>query len=119
VRVITRRPLDSTEPYLAGSTQMVYSNLAEEYDPKFALIGSRTFLNNTLGLLGAATYEERHLDSHNARTTGWLRRAPAASGPGATPGRGTDVDGDGTLDWIPEIPRYALDRRETRRPAFL
>ncbi|GFE83323.1 TonB-dependent receptor [Steroidobacter agaridevorans] len=119
VRVITRRPLDSTEPYLAGSTQMVYSDLAKEYDPKFAIIGSRTFLNNTLGVLGAATYEERHLDSHNARTTGWLRRAPAPTGLGATPGRGTDVNGDGTLDWIPEIPRYSLDRRETKRPAFL
>jgi TonB-dependent receptor len=119
VRVITRRPLDSTEPYLAGSTQMIYSDLAREYDPKLAIIGSRTFLNNTLGILGAATYEERHLDSHNARTTGWLRRAPTASGAGATPGRGTDVNGDGTLDWIPEIPRYGLDRRETKRPAFL
>jgi iron complex outermembrane receptor protein len=119
VRVVTRRPLDSVEPYLAGSTQMVYSDLAKEYDPKLAIIGSRTFLNNTLGILGAATYEERHLDSHNARTTGWLRRAPTPSGAGATPGRGTDVNGDGTLDWIPEIPRYALDRRETRRPAFL
>jgi TonB-dependent receptor len=119
VRIITRRPLDSTEPYLAGSTQMVYSDLAREYDPKLAIIGSRTFLNNTLGILGAATYEERHLDSHNARTTGWLRRAPTATGPGATPGRGTDVNGDGTLDWIPEIPRYGLDRRETKRPAFL
>ncbi|WP_129648655.1 TonB-dependent receptor [Peristeroidobacter agariperforans] len=119
VRVITRRPLDSTEPYLAGSTQMVYSDLAKEYDPKLALIGSRTFLNNTFGVLGAVTYEERHLDSHNARTTGWLRRAPTATGSGSTPGRGTDVNGDGTLDWIPEIPRYALDRRETKRPAFL
>ncbi len=119
IRIVTRRPLDNEEPYLAGSVQGVYSNLAEEYDPKFALIGSRTFLNNTLGVLGAVTYEERHLDSHNARTTGWLRRAPTATGAGATPGRGTDVNGDGTLDWISEIPRYGLDRRETRRPAFM
>ncbi len=120
VRVVTRRPLDGGgEPYLAGSTQMVYSNLAEDYDPKLALIGSRTFFNNTFGLLGAVTWEERNLDSHNARTTGWLRRAPAASGAGATPGRGTDVNGDGTLDWVPEIPRYVLDRRETKRPAFM
>ncbi len=29
------------------------------------------------------------------------------------------MNGDGTLDWIPEIPRYGLDRRETKRPAFL
>jgi iron complex outermembrane recepter protein len=119
VRVITRRPLDSAEPYLAGSTQMVYSDLADEYDPKLALIGSKNFLNNTLGVLVAATYEERHLDSHNARTTGWLRRAPTATGAGATPGRGTDVNADGTLDWIPEIPRYALDRRETDRSSFM
>lgn len=119
VRVVTRRPLDSTEPYLAGSTQMIYSDLAKEYDPKFALIGSRSFLNNTFGVLGAVTYEERHLDTHNARTTGWLRRALTPTGPGATPGRSTDVNRDGTLDWIPEIPRYALDRRETKRPAFL
>lgn len=119
VRVLTRRPLDSTEPYIAGSAQMVYSDLADEFDPKLALIGSRTFLNDTLGVLLSATWEERHLDSHNARTTGWLRRAPAASGAGATPGRGTDVNGDGTLDWVPEIPRYIIDRRETTRPAFM
>lgn len=119
VRVITRRPLDSSEPYLAGSAQMVYSDLAEEYDPKFALIGSRTFLNDTLGVLLSATYEERHLNSNNARTTGWLRRAPTATGAGATPGRGTDVNSDGTLDWIPEIPRYILDRRDTKRPAVM
>ena len=34
------------------------------------------------------------------------------------PGRGTDVNADGTLDWIPEIPRYIIDRRETTRQAF-
>lgn len=118
VRVITRKPFDSPEGYLAGSVQGVYSNLAESTDPKFALIGSKNFLDNTLGVLLSAQYEERHIDSNNARTTGWLRRAPTATGPGATPGRGTDVNGDGTLDWIPEIPRYIIDRRETARTAF-
>ena len=43
VRVITRRPFDSKKPVVAGSVQGVYSNLAKEYDPKLALIGSRTF----------------------------------------------------------------------------
>ncbi len=119
VRIVTRRPFDSTEPYLAASAQGVYSNLAESYDPKFSLIGSRTFLDDKLGVLLAANYEKRHLNSNNARTTGWLRRAPTATGPGATPGRGSDVNGDGTLDWIPEIPRDILDRRETKRSAFL
>jgi TonB-dependent receptor len=119
VRVITRRPFDSKEPYLAGSIQGVYSNLAKEYDPKLALIGSKTFLNDTLGVLLSGTWEKRHLNSNNARTTGWIRRAPTAAGtPGATPGRGSDVNGDGTLDWIPEIPRFVNDRRETERKAF-
>jgi iron complex outermembrane recepter protein len=119
VRVVTRRPLDNPESYLAGSTQMVYSDLADEYDPKIALIGSRTFLNNTLGVLVAGTWEERHLDSHNARTTGWLRRNPTANAANAIPGRGTDVNFDGTTDYISEIPRYIMDRRETDRSSFM
>ncbi|MBB6095477.1 TonB-dependent receptor [Povalibacter uvarum] len=122
VRVITRRPFDAVGGFLAGSAQMVYSDLADEYDPKFALIGSRTFFNDTLGVLLSATYEERNLDSNNARTTGWIRRDPnARNAQGALinpPGRHTDINGDGTPEWIPEIPRYIIDRRETKRPAF-
>jgi iron complex outermembrane receptor protein len=118
VRLYTRRPLDDPDGYFAGSVQGVFSDLADEYDPKVALIGSRTFLDGTLGVQFSTQWEQRHLHSNNARTTGWLRRAPTATGPGATPGRGTDVNADGTLDWIPEIPRYINDRRETTRTAF-
>ena len=118
VRVITRRPFDGKEPYLAGSVQGVYSNLAKEYDPKFALIGSKTFFDDKFGVLLSGTWEKRHLNSNNARTTGWIRRAATATGAGATPGRSTDVNGDGTLDWIPEIPRLIIDRRVTERKAL-
>jgi TonB-dependent receptor len=118
VRVFTRKPLDDPEGYLAGSVQGVYSDLADEYDPKLALIGSKTFLDGTLGLLLSTQFEQRHINSHNARTTGWLQRAPTATGAGATPGRGTDVNADGRLDWIPDIPRYIIDRRETTRAAL-
>src|SRR6188508_3559390 len=118
VRVVTRKPLDNPEGYLAGSLQGVYSDLAESTDPKVALIGSEIFLDGTLGVLLSAQYESRHIYSNNARTTGWLQRAPTATGAGATPGRGTDVNADGTLDWIPDIPRYIIDRRETTRTAF-
>jgi TonB-dependent receptor len=119
VRVVTRRPFDNGgAPYLAGSAQGVYSNLAEKLDPKLALIGSRTFFDDKLGVLLGGTWEQRNLHSHNARTTGWIRRAPTATGAGATPGRGTDVNGDGTLDWVPEIPRYIIDTRETKRHAL-
>jgi len=115
VRVITHRPFDSKDPYVAGSVQMVYSDIAESYDPKFALIGSRLFLDDTLGVLLSATYEKRHLFSDNARTTGWIRRAAAANAPA---GRQTDINADGVTDWVPEIPRYIIDRRDTKRPAF-
>ncbi len=118
VRLYTRRPLDSPDGFLAGSVQGVFSDLADEYDPKLAFIASKTFLDNTLGVQFSTQWENRHLYSNNARTTGWLRRAPTATGAGATPGRGTDVNADGTLDWIPEIPRYINDRRETSRAAF-
>jgi iron complex outermembrane receptor protein len=118
VRVITRHPFDQPEGFMSGSMQGVYSDLADSIDPKLALIGSKIFLDGTLGVLMSAQYETRHLDSNNARTTGWLRRAPTATGAGATPGRGTDVNADGTLDWVPEIPRYIIDRRETTRTAF-
>jgi iron complex outermembrane recepter protein len=119
VRIVTRRPFDSSDPYAAASAQMVYSNLAESYDPKVSLIGSRTFLDDTFGVLLAGNYEKRNLFSNNARTTGWLRRAPTATGTGATPGRGTDVNGDGTLDWVPDLPRDIIDRRETKRQSFM
>ncbi len=118
VRLYTRRPLDTPDGYMAGSVQGVYSDLADEYDPKLAFIASKNFLDNTLGVQFSTQWENRHIYSNNARTTGWLRRAPAATGAGATPGRGTDVNGDGTLDWVPEIPRYINDRRETTRTAF-
>jgi TonB-dependent receptor len=118
VRVVTRHPFDQPEGFFAGSVQGVYSDLADAYDPKIALIGSKIFLDGTLGVVLSTQYETRHIDSNNARTTGWLRRAPTATGAGATPGRGTDVNADGTLDWVPEIPRYIIDRRETTRQAF-
>jgi len=118
VRIFTRRPLDAPEGYLAGSVQGVYSDLADEYDPKVALIGSKVFLDGTLGLSLSAQYEQRHLHSNNARTTGWLMRPPTATGPNSLPGRSSDVDGDGDFDWIPDIPRYIIDRRETTRTAF-
>jgi len=54
VRIITRRPFDSTEPFIAGSAQAVYSDLAEATDPKLAVIGSHLFFNDTLGTAVAA-----------------------------------------------------------------
>ena len=57
VRVVTRKPLDDADGYFAGSLQGVYSDLADSTDPKAALIGSKIFLDGTLGVLLSAQYE--------------------------------------------------------------
>ena len=118
VRVVTRHPFDQPEGYLAGSVQAVYSDLADSTDPKIALIGSKVFLDGTLGVIAldaarVAPYRQQQRAHHGLVATG-----SDGDRRGATPGRGTDVNADGTLDWIPEIPRYIIDRRETTRQAF-
>ncbi|WKL56008.1 TonB-dependent receptor [Asticcacaulis sp. ZE23SCel15] len=119
VRIITRRPFDSRRPFFAASAQGIYSDLADKYDPKVSLIGSRLFMDDTLGVLLSASFEKRNLNSNNARTTGWIRREAATSGVANGPtGRDSDINGDGVNDWIPEIPRYIIDRRDTERMAF-
>lgn len=118
VRIVTRRPFDSTESYIAGSAQAVYSDLAEATDPKLALIGSRLFLDNTLGALLSVQWEKRHLYDAVANTTGWNRGTATACS--AAPARGAarnDFNGDGICDWYPQIPRYQNNRRETDRKA--
>ena len=105
VRVITRRPFDNGgKPYLAGSAQAIYSDIGDHMDPRLALIGSDTFANGTLGLLVSGTFENRNVEAHQARTTGWVQSR--------------DIDGDGVRDFIPDIPRYVIDRLETRRYAL-
>jgi len=102
----------------------VYSDLAEETDPKLALIGSRQFFDGKLGGLIALQWEKRHLNDATANTTGWNRTVPPTlinpKGCSAAPARGAllnDFDNDGDCDWYPQIPRYINNRRETDRKA--
>jgi TonB-dependent receptor len=105
VRVITRRPFDNGgKPYLAGSAQAIYADIGDHMDPRLALIGSDTFANGTLGVLISGTFENRNVEDHQARTTGWVQTR--------------DLNGDGVRDFIPDIPRYVIDRLETRRYAL-
>ncbi len=125
VRIITRRPFDSDEPFVAGSAQAVYSDLAEATDPKLALLGSKLFFDGRFGALLALQWEKRHLNNATANTTGWNRSVPptlpanplgcsAAATRGA---RRNDFDNNGVCDWYPQIPRYINNRRETERRA--
>lgn len=134
VRVITRRPFDSTEPFIAGSAQAINSNLAQTWDPKLALIASKLFFHDTLGVLVSGTWEESHQYDGQALTTGWLRQGKVAAAQGkpanvcgsffattapATCGAGyTDYLGTVQGDWYPQIPRYFNNRRNTLRQAL-
>jgi TonB-dependent receptor len=124
VRIVTRRPFDTAEPYIAASVQGVYSDLAEATDPKVAVFGSKQFFDGKLGALVALQWEQRHLNSATANTTGWNRIVPptvanprGCSAPATRGATQNDFNNDGTCDWYPQIPRYINNRRETERRA--
>ncbi len=116
VRVITRRPFDNGgKPYLAGSAQAIYADIGDHMDPRLALIGSDTFANGTIGVLVSGTFENRNVETHDARTTGWRQIDSDLSTPGNQP---YDLNNDGVGDFFPDIPRYVINRLETRRYAL-
>ncbi|MBO9622472.1 MAG: TonB-dependent receptor [Sphingomonas sp.] len=115
VRIITRRPFDSKGSFIAGSAQGIYGTLSDRLDPKFALIGSKLFANDTIGVLVSATYEQRSLWYDQLRTTGWrqIDADPATAGMQAL-----DLNGDGSGDFYPDIPRPIINRESTKRGAI-
>ncbi|NWK97836.1 TonB-dependent receptor [Sphingobium lactosutens] len=116
VRVITRRPFDNGgKPYLAGSAQAIYADIGDHMDPRLAIIGSDTFADGTLGVLVSGTFENRNVESHQARTTGWVQLDSDRVTPGVQP---YDLNGDGVGEFFPDIPRYVINRLETRRYAL-
>lgn len=116
VRVITRRPFDNGgKPYLAGSAQAIYADIGDHMDPRLALIGSDTFANGTIGVLVSGTFENRNVESHQARTTGWVQ---LDSDPNTAGMQAYDLNNDGVGDFFPDIPRYVINRLETRRYAL-
>ena len=116
VRVITRRPFDNGgKPYLAGSAQAIYADIGDHMDPRLALIGSDTFANGTIGVLVSGTFENRNVESHQARTTGWVQLDSDSNTAGM---QAYDLNNDGVGDFFPDIPRYVINRLETRRYAL-
>jgi iron complex outermembrane receptor protein len=55
------RPLDYNRAFvLAGSVKSSYNDLTEKFDPRFAGLVSKTFADDTFGVLISAAYAERH-----------------------------------------------------------
>src|SRR5687768_14311360 len=69
----TGRPFDRIGPQLAASAKIGYNDLSEERDPRFALLASNTFLDNTLGLLFSGAYSESTKISQASHNLNWDR----------------------------------------------
>lgn len=69
----TAQPFDKVGPQLAVSTKMSYNDLSEESDPRFALLASNTFLDDTLGALVSVAYSESHKIMQSSHNLNWDR----------------------------------------------
>ena len=105
VRIFSRMPLDNGgDDYVTGTAQGQYSDLSETFDPRIALFGSKSFADNTFGILGGIVFDQRTAHSHQTRSTGWTQQA--------------DVNGDGQNEYIPFIPRPVTVREDNDRFAI-
>jgi hypothetical protein len=94
--------------------------LGNRTDPKAALIGSRLFANDTLGVLLSATYEKRSLWYDQAKTTGWrqivrwARRRRNAARP-CKPAASTST----AMAWATSIPTFRAMRCIAKPPSAM
>ena len=71
INVTTARPFDNPGFQMAGSVKGVYESLSEKISPAGSLLISNTFNNDTFGLLGAVSYQERDVQINQIGTAGW------------------------------------------------
>jgi TonB-dependent receptor len=69
----TGRPFDHMGTQFAASTKLAFNDLSEENDPRFALLASKTFLDDTFGVLFSAAYSESHKISEASHNLNWDR----------------------------------------------
>ncbi|HEY5810749.1 MAG TPA: TonB-dependent receptor [Povalibacter sp.] len=69
----TGRPFDKTGPQFTVSTKIGYNDLSEETDPRFAMLASNTFFDDTFGVLFSAAYSESTKISQASHNLNWDR----------------------------------------------
>ena len=67
----TGRPFDYKKPALVLSAQAGYNTLSKNFDPRFALLATKTFADDRIGVLFTAAYNERHGMEELSGTTRW------------------------------------------------
>ncbi|HEY8572695.1 TonB-dependent receptor [Phenylobacterium sp.] len=72
VDLTTSRPLDfRTEQTLVLSAQAGYNDLSKSWDPRYAVLASKTFMDGTLGILGSVAYSKRNVREEGFNTVRW------------------------------------------------
>ena len=69
----TGRPFDNPGTQFAVSTKLSHNDLSEENDPRFAMLASKTFLDDSFGVLVSAAYSESHKISQASHNLNWDR----------------------------------------------
>ncbi|WP_309092870.1 TonB-dependent receptor [Phenylobacterium sp.] len=72
VDLTTSRPLDfGKDQVFTVSGQMGYNDLSKSWDPRFAALASKTFLDDTVGVLVSVAYSERGVREEGFNTVRW------------------------------------------------
>lgn len=72
VDLTTSRPFDFRDDQSGAiSAQYGYNDLSESWDPRFALLGQKKFLDGTLGVLGSVAYSKRNVREEGFDTVRW------------------------------------------------
>lgn len=79
IDVITRRPLDLPQTYVAGSLQGVWSENSDKVDPQASALLSWRTADSTLGVMVAGIYQKRRLRRDAVEVLGYFDADP---GPG-------------------------------------
>lgn len=69
----TARPFDTTGTQFAFSSKVSYNDLSEKTDPRFALLASDTFFDDTFGVLVSAAYSKSRKISQASHNLNWDR----------------------------------------------
>lgn len=111
------KPFDSSGPRFMVSAQGSYNELAGDITPGFSVLASNRFMDDRLGLLFSASYDERHLIEEGANITRWTYGGsnggwhPASTVQGLTIGQinqgVTSYDNAEQGLYHPRIPSYA------------
>jgi iron complex outermembrane receptor protein len=108
IDIITRKPLDFKKPFtLSGSLGAVYADLPGKTDPQANILASWKNDAGTLGILGQAFFEKRHLRRDGAEVLGYEQIAAGSKVALSNP----DLSGV----WYPLAVGSALFEQERKR----